>query len=188
MTVSISPLTRERLADLEKLFTCADASNHCRCMWFIKPVSQFHQDGAQGNWSDLKKLSNTSELPLGLIAYHSAVAIGWCAVGPRSRYARAIKTPTYKGRDPNEDGDVWLIPCLFTRPDWRGTGLSRMLVGEALNVAKAHNATAVEAFPYAGNTRRGKDTQVGFEPLFESHGFKTIRRPSESRIIMRVAF
>lgn len=185
MDIQIEKLTQENLADLDQLFSSNPSSSGCRCMWFIKPVKQYHHDGTDGNWADFTAMAQASALPLGLIAYHDGQPRGWCAVGPRSRYSRVLKTPTYHGRNPAEDEDIWLVPCVFTKDDARGLGLSRALVARAMELARSHGAKAVEAFPYVGTKRRSKDTQVGFEPVFSAIGFREVSRPSESRIVMR---
>ena len=115
--------------------------------------------------------------------------VGWCAVGPRSRYARAIKTPTYKGRDKELDDDVWLIPCFYVHKDARGRRITEKMLEQAVQLAEANGATAVDGFPFAGSKRQSKgDVQVGFEPLFASCDFETIRTPSAKRIVMRKTF
>ena len=188
MDVRIEELTQENLRDLDQLFCSDPSSIRCRCMWFIKPVMLYHQDGPCGNWADFTAMARESAVPLGLIAYYGGRPSGWCAIGPRSRYSRALKTPTYYGRDPAEDDDVWLVPCVFIRGDARGLGLSKALVAKAMDFARSYGATAVEAFPYAGAKRRSKDTQIGFESVFSANGFREVSRPSEARIIMRAVF
>lgn len=188
MTHSIAPLTADRLTDFDALFSGDPSSALCRCMWFIKPVRQYHADGAAGNWGDFQALAWSSTIPLGLLAYDAGIPVGWCATGPRSRYVRAIRTPTYRGRDPREDEEVWLLPCIFVATSARGTGLGRRLISAAVELALKHGATAIEAFPYVGSRRRSVDTQVGFESNFVSNGFHESRRSSGQRIVMRRDF
>ena len=157
-------------------------------MWFIIPVRKYHAAGGDGNRTSFCELIAASEQPLGLIAYLDREPVGWCAAGPRSRYARAIRTPTYKERDPDEDEDVWLLPCLFVREDARKSDLSEQLVRSAVRLAKEHGAVAIEAFPYTGRKRQSKETQVGFEAVFSKCGFAVIGRPSASRVVVRLEF
>ena len=124
--------------------------------------------------------------PLGLIAYRGGQPVGWVAAGPRSRYARAVRTPTMKGIDHSEDDDVWLVPCFFIRADMRGRSLSRRLLQRAVELAATSSASAVEGFPTVGSKRSSADQQVGTEALFESCGFKAIRHPSSNRVVMRL--
>ena len=154
-------------------------------MWFIIPVKDYHSAGAEGNRAAMTDLIQTSAEPMGLVAHHSGSVIGWCAAGPRERYVRAIKTPTYKGRNPSEDADVWLVPCLFVHPDHRREGISEALLTRAVELARQHGASAIEGFPYSGSKRRSSATQVGFESVFARCGFEPIRRPSDSRAVVR---
>lgn len=185
--VEIRPLDAASLARLEELFGTDKSAAGCWCMWFIVPVTAYHAAGGDGNRASFREMAAAQDIPMGLIAYlDDGRPTGWCAVGPRSRYARAIRTPTYKGRDPAEDADVWLLPCLFVRPDQRGAGVSAKLVRAAVDLAARHGASAVEAFPLSGERRYSRDTQVGFEPVFAQCGFAAIATPSPGRVRMRL--
>jgi GNAT superfamily N-acetyltransferase len=156
-------------------------------MWFIIPVKDYHTAGGEGNRASFKALAEDSGLPMGLLAYENAgEPVGWCAVGPRSRYVRALKTPTYRGGEPEDNSVTWLVPCLFTRKDMRGSGITRALLQAAVEFARQNGATALEGFPFSGSARRSSgDVQVGFESLFSSCGFHVVRTPSPSRVVMR---
>lgn len=155
-------------------------------MWFIIPVKEYHANGRDKNRQLFSNLIASGQHPIGLMAYSDITPVGWCAVGPRSRYVRGIKTPTFKGRDPAEDASVWLVPCFFVRQGYREQGVARALLEEAVSLAAASGASAIEGFPLAGTNRRsGADTQVGVEGLFSSCGFSTIRRPTDNRAVMR---
>lgn len=186
--MEIKPVDSASIDDLRDLFCTDKAAAGCWCMWFIIPVKDYHAAGGEGNRASFCALLEASEHPLGLIGYQQGEATGWCSVGPRSRYVRAIRTPTYKGRDPGEDDDVWLLPCLFVRKEARKSGLGERLVRSAIHLARERGAIAIEAFPYCGPKRQSKETQVGFEPVFSKCGFSIIRTPSPSRAVMRLDF
>jgi GNAT superfamily N-acetyltransferase len=186
MALAIKAVNSDLVDDVGRLFATDRTTARCWCMWFIIPVKEFHAAGSEGNRAAFCELTAESDLPPGLLAYQDGEPVGWCAVGPRSRYVRALKTPTYRGGETADDERVWLTPCFFVRKEARGRGVSRALLQAAVALAKEHGATAVEAFPYAGTTRRsGNDLQVGFESLFASCGFTVIRTPSPSRVVMR---
>ena len=186
--LSIKPVTSGLIDDVAQLFGADKVTNRCWCMWWIVPVKEFHTAGADGNRTHFCELAATSEHPMGLLAYQDDKPVGWCAVGPRSRYVRALKTPTYRGGDADEDADIWLVPCFFVRKDARGSGVSRALLEAAVELARENGATAIEGFPYSGTKRRsGGKTHVGFESLFASCDFEVIRTPSSSRVVMRRA-
>jgi GNAT superfamily N-acetyltransferase len=188
MSIEIRPVDSGSVEDLRALFGTDKGAAGCWCMWFIIPVKDYHAAGGDGNRASFCELIAASKQPVGLMAYLDGEPAGWCALGPRSRYARAIRTPTYKGRDPDEDDDVWLLPCLFVRKDARKSGLGERLVSSAVRLAKECGAVAIEAFPYSGPERRSKETQVGFETVFSKCGFAVICSPSPSRVVMRLEF
>jgi GNAT superfamily N-acetyltransferase len=186
MPLDVRPVDSAAIPDLATLFSSDKATAGCWCMWFIIPVKAYHAAGGDGNRAGFRDLMASNPHPMGLVAYEDGEPAGWCALGPRSRFARAIKTPTYTGRDPAEDDSVWLIPCLFLRRESRKSGLSEQLVRAAVRLARERGATALEAFPLSSHERRAKDTQVGFEPVFARCGFSPLRRPSDARVVMRM--
>ena len=184
--IEIKVATEDLVSDVGTLFGTDRAANGCWCMWFIIPVKDYHAGGREKNRRRFCELVQSCTEPVGLLAYLNDCPVGWCAVGPRARYIRAIRTPTFKERDASEDGVVWLVPCFFVRADARHAGVSRALLERAVSLAEEHGAIAIEGFPYAGSKRRsGGDIQVGVEPVFASCGFSVLRRPSDSRVVMR---
>ncbi len=189
MELQIKVVTSALLDDVGRLFSSDAVTEECRCMWFIIPVKQFHAVGSDGNRAGFSKLAAESDLPLGLLAYQNDQPVGWCAAGPRSRYARALKTPTYKGQETNSESNIWLVPCFFIHKNARGVGISQALLEDAVKLAEANGASAIDGFPYTGaKSRASGDMQVGYEALFSSCGFVPIRRPSTNRVVMRREF
>jgi GNAT superfamily N-acetyltransferase len=182
----IQPLTPELIPDALTLFGTSTGTARCFCMWFIIPVKQYHAGGPDRNRELFCGLVTDSTLPAGLLAYRSGEPVGWCAVGPRSRYARAIETPSFKGRDPSEDEAVWLVPCFYVRKDARRSGVSRALLQAAVDVAKEHGATAIEGFPFARGMRPSPESMVGGETAFAACGFRVDRRPTATRVVTRL--
>lgn len=183
--IEIKPLTPDLIADAETLFAASKETDHCFCMWFIIPVKQYHAGGADRNRQLFANLVDQSDAPAGLLAYRAGEPVGWCAAGPRSRYARAIETPSFKGRDPAEDDAVWLVPCFFVRREIRRGGIGRALLEGAVALARDYNATAIEGFPFADGVKPSKESMVGVESLFAASGFTVTRQPSPTRVVMR---
>lgn len=181
----IRPLDPDNFHDLEALFGGDRAAGSCWCMWFIIRVKDYHQGGAAANEAKFKALAASSAHPLGLVAYSDGAPVGWTAAGPRSRYVRAVNTPTLKAVDRAEDETVWLVPCFFIRRDFRAQGIARLLLEGAVELAWEAGAAAIEGFPTAGAKRGSADQQVGTEKLFESCGFAVLSRPSSNRVLMR---
>lgn len=183
---AVKPVTAAGIDDLATLFGSSRVTAGCWCMWFIVPVKESHAAGSEGNRRQFCELAEHSDVPVGLLAYRDGVPVGWCATGPRTRYARAIRTPTFAGRDPDEDAAVWLVPCFFIHRDARRAGAGHALLAAAVDLARTHGATAIEGFPYAAGKRRASgDIYVGVESMFTRCGFHATRRPSPARVVMR---
>ncbi len=186
LELEIRELDASRFGDLEALFGTNDSANRCWCTWFVIAVKEYHANGSFGNRERFCSMMATSKVPMGLLAYLKGEPVGWCAVGPRSRFARATKTPTLKGVDHAEDDTVWFVPCFFVRSDCRGHGVSTALLQGAVGLAENHQATAIEGFPLTAGRRHTSDTQVGLETVFRACGFRLVRQPSPGRVVMRL--
>ena len=183
--IQIRPVTRDSLSDAEAIFATSPETNGCSCMWFIIRVADYHAGGPSANRRRFRELVESSAMPVGLLAYGEAGVVGWCAAGPRSRFVRALRVPSFKGRDPSEDDAVWLVPCFYVPKDLRRAGVSRALLEGAVDLAREHGATAIEGFPFAWGAKISKESMVGVEALFASCGFRVQRRPSTTRVVMR---
>jgi Acetyltransferase (GNAT) family. len=174
------------LGDLAALFRRTKATDGCWCMWYIIPVRDYHAGRGALNQRLFTDLMRDSDVPMGLLAYVDENPAGWIASGPRSRFVRALGTPTLQGGDPGEDAGVWLVPCFFVAREHRHKGLAGRLLEAAVELARASSAKAIEGFPTQGSKRASSDGQVGTEQMFARHGFEAIRRPSSNRVVMRL--
>jgi GNAT superfamily N-acetyltransferase len=183
--IEVKQVTTDLLKDAESLFESDQATAGCFCMWFIIPVVDYHAGGAKRNRELLRELTNSSPHPIGLLAYQDGEPVGWCAAGPRDRYERALRIPSFKGRDSSEDQSVWLVPCFFIAQVARRRGVAKALLEGAVALAQEAGAKAIEGFPFVTGAKLGKDPMVGAEAIFEACGFEATRRPSNTRVVMR---
>ena len=186
--MEVHPVTPDRLDDLADLFLTGPATRGCWCMWFVNPAKEVQAGWENGaNRASFEALAQTADPPLGLLAYEGGKAIGWLAAGPRSRYPRAIgpRATILKARDPDEDDDVWLLPCFFVRVGHRRKGVTAALVEAAVEQARDHGATALEGFPIADDYPKSQDDYVGKQRRFAECGFECVARPSPRRVVMR---
>jgi GNAT superfamily N-acetyltransferase len=140
-----------------------------------------------GNQRRFAELAACADPPGGLLAYDDNGTIaGWCATGPRSRYARALCSPLMARRDQDEDRSVWLVPCFFVRSGHRRTGVTHQLLLGAVEHSRRNRAAAIEGFPLAGSGPHNSDRYYGTEPLFAACGFAVLYRPSAGRVVMRL--
>ena len=143
-----------------------------------------------GNRDRFEAMATAGGPPMGILASMAGEPVGWCACGPRSRYAVAIsgRSKILRNRVPTEDERVWLIPCLFVRVGHRAQGVTYTLVRAAVELARREGAIAIEGWPIAGSDLRSPDAFLGREKVFEDLGFICVGRPSPQRAIMRLEF
>ncbi|GAA2610930.1 hypothetical protein [Paractinoplanes durhamensis] len=185
MTVQIRPAGPGELADVADLFDSNGTTRGCWCVWFLFGSGEVHDGWGAGNRLKFEQMVNSAREPAGVLVYDGGRAVGWCAAGPRSRYAKALRSPILKARDPAEDDDVWLVPCFFVRVGHRKAGTTHGLLTAAVDLARDHGATAIEGFPLAGPGPHRDDRYLGTEPLFAACGFAEVSRPSARRVVMR---
>lgn len=183
--VEIRPLTTARLPDLAGLFETNGVTRGCWCMFFLLTGKEFGTGWRGGNRMRFEEFADGADPPAGLLAYRDGEPVGWCAMGPRSRYPRAQRSPVLKHRDRDEDADVWLVPCFFVRRTARRSGVTRALLAAAVDHARRHGAAAIEGFPLAADIRRPPaEAYFGAEQVFAACGFKPVDRPTPSRVVM----
>lgn len=185
MNKEIFPVTPDRLDDLAELFESNNATRGCWCMAFIATRTQYVSGRSGGNRARFEELAMTADPPLGLLAYRDGRPVGWCAIGPRSRYPRAIgpRTTILKDRDASEDDEVWLVSCFFVRVGERRKGITYQLLEAAADLARSYGAKAIEGWPLTG--KPSPDEYYGREQVFAACGFECVSRPTERRAVMR---
>lgn len=113
-------------------------------------------------------------VPIGLLAYSNDEPIGWCAVAPRETY-RPL------GGDETKE-QVFSVVCFFVKRAFRGQGLSKLFLNEAIEFAKNHGAKYIEGYPVAKDTPSYRF--MGFKPTFEKADFKFIKSAGTRRNVM----
>ncbi|HEX3199840.1 MAG TPA: GNAT family N-acetyltransferase [Propionibacteriaceae bacterium] len=183
------PVGLDDLVDLARLFESQRNTRRCWCMAFCESRSQFAVGWLNGgNRHRFEAMATANAAPMGILASVAGEPVGWCACGPRARYAVAIsgRSSILHNRVRAEDESVWLLPCLFVRVGHRGQGVTHTLVRAAIELARQEGAIAIEGWPLAGPDRRSPDAFLGREKVFEELGFSCVERPSPQRAIMRL--
>jgi GNAT superfamily N-acetyltransferase len=185
--VDIHPVTADRFGDLAELFESNSTTRGCWCLFFRRDRKECSADWGAGNRAWLEAAVAEDDPPSGLLAYRDGTPVGWCALGPRTRFPRAIgpRAVVMKGRDQAEDDSVWLVSCFFTRVGFRKAGTTHALLTAAVELARGYGAPAIEGWPLAGAGPHGADRYYGTEPLFEACGFTCVARPTPARAYMR---
>ena len=187
--VETHPVGPQGMGDLAVLFETYRNTRHCWCMAFCTTRRQFAAGWMTGgNRRRFETAATSGEEPMGVLAYALGEPIGWCACGPRSRYVDAggRRRKLLRDRSPEEDEVVWLLPCLFVGPDYRGRGFTHTLARAAVELARTHGAVAIEGWPLSGSERQSDDAFVGRQPMFEELGFRFVSSPEPQRAIVRL--
>ena len=80
----------------------------------------------------------------GLVAYRDGEAVGWVSLAPRDDYERLQHSKVLARVD---DKPVWSIVCFVVGRRARGRGSPEAMLGAAIDYAREHGATLLEAYP-----------------------------------------
>jgi GNAT superfamily N-acetyltransferase len=177
------PVTIGQWPDLQKLFGPNGADGGCWCMWWRIKRSEFDRNRGEANRRAMEAIIRGGEVP-GLLAYLEQEPIGWCSIAPREAFPVLDRSPVLKRVD---DRPVWSIVCFYIAPDYRRSGLTRLLIQAAVDYAGSRGATTVEAYPVDPETSK-VDPGMAFTGLidtFRKAGFREVARRSKRRAILR---
>lgn len=181
------PVTSEQWSDLLELFGLGGASSGCWCMWFRKVNAEYTQPGRGGaNRASLQALVDGGREP-GILAYVDERPVGWVSVAPRAEYTRISGVPASATDDVPPD-DVWSVVCFYIDKAYRGQGIGKALLAEAVRYAGAHGAKIVEGYPSPPRDRPTADDNVftGVVSMFRQAGFREVGRFARWRAVIGV--
>lgn len=177
------PLTPDRLPDLASLFGQGGDPKWCWCSFFRVRNADFANATAETNRKVLERAVDTTAAQNrnpGLIAYRDGEAVGWVSVGPRDDYERLKHS---KILAPIDDKPVWSIVCFVVSRKARKQGVARALLDAAVNYARQHGATLLEAYPVETDGARvpAAHAYKGTLSMFEAAGFDVAERRQFNR-------
>ncbi|MEO5985437.1 MAG: GNAT family N-acetyltransferase [Candidatus Limnocylindria bacterium] len=176
--LAFHPLTPERLGDLASLFGQGGDPTWCWCAFYRVRSIDFRTATPASNRSVLESAVATTAghgRSPGLVAYRDGEAVGWVSLGPRDDFER-LQNSRVLG--PVDDRPVWSIVCFVVERRSRGQGVATALLDAAVESARSHGATLVEAYP--ADTDGGRIPAAsafkGTVSMFERAGFKVVER------------
>ena len=115
-----------------------------------------------------------------MVAYRDGEPIGWVSVGPRDDYERLKHS---KILAPLDDKPVWSIVCFVVSRKARNQGVAQTLLDAAVDYARDHGATLLEAYPVetAGARVPAAHAYKGTVGMFERAGFEVVERRQFNR-------
>ena len=196
--VSVVPANEASAEDLRAIFGDRGYAAYCQCQRY--KMHNWAEWRSVGVWQRMERLQEqtrcgdpTARTTSGLVAYLDGEPVGWCAVEPRTAYARLLRTPVpWTGRNEDkEDDGVWAVICFVTRAGFRRRGVSRALARATVDFARERGARALEGYPML--TEPGQDVtwgelNVGSRSIFAEAGFNEVSHPTLRRVVMRIDF
>lgn len=181
--LEIVPLTPRRMPDLATLFARGDPRS-CWCTFYRLPGSSWQGSTPESNRAELERAVRTTareKRAPGLIAYRDAEPVGWVSLGPREDYQRLERSPTLH---PVDDLPVWSIVCFVVAATARGRGVASALLASAIEYARGHGATLLEAYPVdtSGGRIASSSAYKGTLSMFERAGFEVVATRQANRI------
>jgi len=172
--LDIRPLTPERFPDLAALFGEGGDPKWCWCVYFRFRGRDWSNSTASENRAALEELAERDLAP-GLVGYRDGRVVGWVSLGPREDYERLTYS---KILAPVDDTSVWSVVCFVVSRKVRGQGVAAELLAAAIEFARAHGATTLEAYPVDTSDGRvpAANAYHGTLAMFERAGFTVVER------------
>ena len=178
-SLEILPLTPERLPDLAELFGQGGDPRWCWCAWYrVRNVDFANADAARHRAIlEAAVVADAGEgRAPGLVAYEGGTCVGWVSLGPRADYERLAASRVLA---PVDDAPVWSVVCFVVGRRSRGKGVARALLDAALDYAREHGASIIEAYPVEvpeGERIAAANAYHGTLSMFERAGFEVVAR------------
>jgi len=175
----IEPLTPDRLPDLAQLFGQGGDPKWCWCAYFrIRGVDFSAGSGARHRAVMERATTDGAEIGRapGLVAYRDREIVGWVSVGPREDYERLAHS---KVLAPVDETPVWSIVCFVVGRKARGQGVASSLLDAAIEFARKHGASMLEAYPVEvppGERIHAGEVYKGTLSMYERAGFEVVDR------------
>ena len=177
--LDIRPLIPERLPDLAALFGQGGDPKWCWCAYYRIRGVDFSSGSSAKHQAVLETAAAEGVVEgraPGLVAYDGGDVVGWVSVGPRSDYERLIHS---KVLAPVDDTPVWSIVCFVVGRQARGRGIASALLDAAIDFARDHGATMLEAYPVEVPDGERIDSALVYKgtlAMFERAGFTVVDR------------
>jgi GNAT superfamily N-acetyltransferase len=181
MTVAVVPAAPGTWSDVAQVFGARAARNDsCWCQRFCA-----HDE--RDNRSALQHEITTSDVPVGLLAYHDDEPVGWSRVVPRRTLPGIVGNRSLQ-RVLERDPRAWWAACVVVRREHRGAGIGAALLRGAADWARANGASVLHGHPVDVGALRSKPYPsalfTGTLTMFLAAGFVEVGRTYPSRPVM----
>lgn len=186
MALTVQPVTAALFDDVQAVLGERGQPSRCQCQGYRQGWYEQHSENVDGRRELLRDQVAEGH---GLLAHLDDEPVGWCSVAPRRDFSHLRKT-TWQGRhEDRDDPDVWAVTCFTTRAGFRRQGVMCALAGGTADLARAHGARCVEAYPMKpapGAEVSWGEMHVGALSAFLAAGFRVVHTPSLRRAVVRL--
>ncbi len=184
----VEPLNLDRFGDLEEILGHGGIGG-CWCMYWTIPTTALWRDGARGgsnaaNRESLLAMLEADSSP-GLICYIAGEPAAWCRVMRRTELPGLANSRYFK----TDLGiaNVWSLPCFVVRKDYRGKGLTAVLIRAAIEYVRQSGGGILEAYPWDTSEQKSAATvYTGVASTFGRLGFTVVQRRAPHKPMMRL--
>ncbi len=176
VALEIQPLTAKRIPDLATLFDQGGDPRWCWCSYFRVRGRDWTNATPAQNRKLLAAAARRRDHAPGLVAYDEGTVVGWVSLGPREDYERLAHSRVLA---PLDEVPVWSIVCFVVGRKSRGRGVAGALLATAIDYARDHGATVLEAYPVdvpSGERIPSASAFHGTLGMFKRAGFKVMER------------
>jgi GNAT superfamily N-acetyltransferase len=192
--VRIVPANEASWEDLQAVFGTRGDPSRCWCQRYkMLPRESWASVGVEELAFRLREQTDCdhprSRSTSGLVAYLDDEPVGWCAVEPRSHYARLLRNTRvpWEGRSEDKaDNGVWAVTCFVTRAGFRRRRITYALARAAVDLARRRDARALEGYPITTTDVVLSELHVGSRSAFAAAGFTEMSHPTLRRVVMRI--
>jgi GNAT superfamily N-acetyltransferase len=175
----------ETWPDFERMFAKhRGCQGGCWCAYHICSSVEFNRLDREGHKMRHKHAIEQG-LTSGVICYLDESPVGWCQFGPALSFEHNNRGRAYQALAPELAVEPdWRITCVFVDKDYRGLGLSRKVLAEAIAAIKSLGGGVTEAFPMeVPGAKRPQYT--GSVVMYEAEGFVRVAPLGKNSFLMR---
>ncbi len=175
-------LSKETTADYFYFFDDIAFCDHPEWSWCY--CTFFHTDAEFTAKEDVKCFAQTlidDGKQQGFLAYEDGAIVGWCNAGDKRNYEMLVRNKALWF----DDLKVYAVVCFTIAPDHRRKGVSKALLEQAVETAKAQGYDAVEVYPLGGDFAEYMDYH-GPIAMYMEAGFSVVKKLDDSTVMRKM--
>ena len=174
----------ETWADFDKMFQKHKGCGGCWCTYHLCSRPEFDHLQREERRAVHKELVS-SGVATGLVCYLDDIPVGWCQFGPADIFEHTKRKRTYQAFDKtNPIKPDWRITCVFVDKSYRGHGLAKKVLAEAVAAIKEMGGGVAEAFPFVIPGKKIPE-YTGSVAMYQEEGFEEVTKLGKYIVLMR---